>query len=75
VNQTKGVVGKNNARVGVLDGVIANPQGVVEKGPGRNSRSGQAGVGGASAPPAAAKNRGQQSGYRRAGGIVDQTSA
>lgn len=51
VNQTKGVVGKNNARVGVLDGVIANPQGVVEKGPGRNSRAGQAGAGGASAPP------------------------
>lgn len=51
VNQTKGVVGKNNARVGVLDGVIANPQGVVEKGPGRNSRSGQGGAGGASTPP------------------------
>jgi hypothetical protein len=31
--------------------VIANPQGVVEKGPGRNSRAGQAGAGGASAPP------------------------
>jgi len=51
VNQTKGVVGKNNARVGVLDGVIANPQGVVEKGPGRNSRAGQGGAGGATTPP------------------------